>query len=116
MNDELKQIRAQLDQIQKLLLESAARPDDLVDAEYIARRTGLKRRTVEEGKAGTNVIARTYLKSVEGKKAGILRFPKRAADDFIAAHMNRAYEELPRARAIRLVESLRRKQPRRRRA
>jgi hypothetical protein len=101
MPTELDEIRAELREIKALLQMPAPRPDDLVDAGYVAARTGLKERTVKEGKAGTNEIPRVYLKA-EGSTKSLVRFPRAAADKFISDLVRKA--ETPKQRALRVIE------------
>lgn len=42
--------------LQVVMLAPPENPDDLVDAAYFARVTGLSERTVKEGKAGTKIV------------------------------------------------------------
>lgn len=105
---ELEEIREQLREIKELLLQPTPRPDDLVDAAYIAARTGLKERTVLEGKAGTNAIPRVYLKA-EGARRALVRFTRAAADKFVRDLACQARS--PKQRALELIA--RRERPRR---
>lgn len=80
---DLTEIRDELRELRRLIEAPPARPDDLVDAAYIAHRTGLKERTVKEGKAGTDVIPRVELKR-EGARRPLIRYPRAAADKFVS--------------------------------
>lgn len=99
MSAELEQIRAELAELKKLVLEGLAQPDDFVTAEYIARRTGLSAKSIAEGKAGTSSIPRQYF----GK---LLRFPKREVDRFLADRARDAVTNSPQARARRVAFQL----------
>lgn len=92
MSNELKQVLRELGEIRELLGERYARRDDLVTAGYIARRTGLSERTITEGKAGTNSIPRVSLKSDNAKRA-LIRFPRYAADKWIAERVREAVDD-----------------------
>jgi hypothetical protein len=82
-------LRTILDELRELreLVERGESPgptphaDDLVDCDYIARRTGLSPRTVRDGKAGTNAIPRALLNG-SGKRS-LVRFYRADADRFI---------------------------------
>lgn len=81
--DRLTEIRDELRELRRLIESPPARADDLVDANYIATRTGLAERTVKEGKAGTDAIPRVELKSA-GASRSLIRYPRGAADRFVA--------------------------------
>ena len=60
-------------------------PDDFVDCNYIAKRTGLKPRTVRDGKAGTDSIPRVNL--TPDKKRAPVRFRRVDADRWIRSRV-----------------------------
>ncbi len=98
----ISEIRAELREIRELLGESYASANDLVDARYIARRTGLSVRTVREGKAGTDQIPRVLLKADEGKRP-LVRYSKGDADRFISGLIRQAQQNSTPAREFRLL-------------
>jgi hypothetical protein len=100
--DAIEEIREELREIKKILLAPAPRPDDLVDAAYIAARTGLAERTVREGKAGTKEIPRVELKSDSATRS-LVRFPRAAADKWIRDLVTAAAAKEPRQRALQLI-------------
>jgi hypothetical protein len=83
---EIRSLHARLNavdlKLEKLRSEMRAEPEDLVDCKYIADRTGLKPRTVRDGKAGTNAIPRALLNGSTGKRSPV-RFHRADADRFI---------------------------------
>ena len=95
-------LRAELAEIKELLSAPAPRADDLVEASYIAARTGLAERTVLEGKAGTSAIPRVELRS-EGAKRPLIRFQRAAADKWIRDLAATAGAKQPQQRALRLL-------------
>lgn len=103
-SDQLEDIRRELREIREMLRSPASQPDDLVEASYIAARTGLAERTILEGKAGTRHIPRIRLKN-PGSKRPLIRFQRAAVDRWIR---NLATEALAnqtdqRVRGIHLV-------------
>lgn len=100
---ELEQIRDELREIKQLLTTPQPRPDDLVDAAYIAARIGLAERTVRDGKAGTDEIPRVHLKNKNAKRP-IVRFARSAADKWIRDKIAAAAMSQPRQRALRLLK------------
>lgn len=110
MSTNLKQIERQLAEIRELLGERSARKDDLVTAGYIARRTELSARTIAAGKAGTKAIPRVYLKDdhAKGKGPGLLRFPRGAADKWIADKAREAVADTTSERILQFENRRRR--------
>lgn len=100
--DALKEIRGELRHIRRLLAEPKPRVDDLVDAAYVAGRTGLKERTVLEGKAGTHKLPRVHLGS-ENSSRSLVRFPRGAVDKFVADLVHKATNNSQRERSLRLL-------------
>ena len=98
----LDEIRDELRELRELLTAPPLRPDDLVDASYVAARTGLKERTVLAGKAGTNEIPRVLLRA-ENASRPLVRFARSAVDNWIRKKIAIAAAQQPRARALRVL-------------
>jgi hypothetical protein len=109
---ELEQILAEIKELKELFMTPRERPDDFVDASYIAARTKLSVRTVQEGKAGTNAIPRIRLKSEKGKRP-LIRYQRSIVDQWIRDLCRTAFENHPQHRAQRFLERLEEKKRRR---
>lgn len=95
----LEEIREELIKLRELLVApTRERPDDLVDASYIAARTNLAVRTILQGKAGTKSIPRVVLKDENGTK-GLIRFPRASVDRWIRNLAEKAIASNPSQRA-----------------
>lgn len=92
----LTEIRAELQEIKQLLTERNARPGDLVDTAYVARVTGLKEKTVMEGKAGTDAIPRVMV-------GRLVRFARRDVDRFVEKLVKKAADNQPQARVQKFL-------------
>jgi len=102
-DEQFQFLRAEFAELRRLLNEAPPRPDDLVDANYIAARTGLSLRTVQEGKAGTSEIPRVLLQAGEGKRS-LIRYQRAAVDKWIRDLGHTAASKTPKVRALKLLD------------
>jgi hypothetical protein len=102
------EILAELREVRRLVETPPPHGDDLVTASYIAARTGLKERTILEGKAGTKEIPRVLLKEEHARRP-VVRFQRAAVDRWIRGKIVEANENDPRQRALRFDQRRRRK-------
>lgn len=98
--DAIAEILTRLKAIESLLGERNARAGDLVDAAYVARRTGLNEKSVREGKAGTGAIPVVML-------GRLRRYRRSEVDKFVEKLVRTAAENETPARVRRFL--LRRK-------
>ena len=100
-DSDLQTILDELRELRELITAPRPRVDDLVDASYVANRTGLALRTVKEGKAGTDSIPRVRLRSGAGRP--LIRYSRAAVDQFVAHLVREATHNHPRQRALRVL-------------
>jgi hypothetical protein len=100
--DELRELRELVD---RYVTPAKENPDDLVDCSYIAKRTGLKERTIRDGKAGTDSLPRVAL--TPGKRSPV-RFRRLDADRWIRSRL----VQLPAREQARRAINRRSKGPR----
>lgn len=99
------EIRDELREIRALLADHVViGPDDLVDAKYISRRTGLAERTILEGKAGTRTLQpRVELRDHPSARP-LIRWKRSTVDRWIAERVDEATKKDPQRRALKLLQ------------
>ena len=97
--DELLDMKRRMaDVLARLARPEPARPDDLVDADYFARATGLSPVTVTQGKAGTGGVPLASKRPRRWRKSDVDRFARERAARF-ASPTRKAVRLLDRKRA-----------------
>jgi hypothetical protein len=98
----LDEILRRLDRLEaKRPASEPTRADDIVDADYFARRTGLSRETILRGKAGTKVVPLQSKRPRTWLKRDVDAFVRQRAEDVRPAKQ-KALKLLDRSRGRRL--------------
>jgi chromosome segregation ATPase len=81
LRDELRELR-NLVESYLLTPKTPQHADDFVGVEYIIERTGLKRRTILAGLAGTRAITRVSVRPARWNRASVDRFLRNIANQY----------------------------------